>query len=1029
MLNFASFQTLWFQNLSKALRASEADVVASLLEQVQWDSSIQQVIKQQALALSQYVREQAPKKGYVETLMDTYDLSTPEGIALMRLAEALLRIPDAATADAFIADKLSQGDWLSKLKPGRKLFVNITTAGLMLAQKMTQCSFGVISKTTTPLIRATTRQSMKLMGEQFVMAETMDDALVRAHQNPQYRYSFDMLGEAACTEKDAEFYFNAYTQAIHAIGKDAQKTEASPEKSNGISIKLSALYAHFDVAHWETGFSILYERLKKLVLLAKSYNIGMTMDAEEVDRLEYQLALFEKLMQEEGLAGWNGLGIVVQAYQKRAIEVIHLLASWTKQYRRHIMVRLVKGAYWDSEIKRAQVLGLDYYPVFTRKISTDVSYLACAQLLRKHTDTIYVQCATHNAYTLSAVLHVFKGVPGFEVQRLHGMGKDVHDKAMQISGAASRVYAPVGGYKHLLMYLVRRLLENGANTSFVNQIGNEKYSLELLVGSPVDALRRETHKPHPKIPLPCHILGQDRLNSRGEDISDMTTLHNIQADMNQYVQSMPWHAEPLLALTASATLKKPCYNPAIRTELIGHAVEASAEQVSHALDIAVQAHMPWAKQPVKVRADMLRRSAELLEKNRFKLYAILIKEAGKTLSNAIGEVREAIDFCNYYAVQAEKLMTDPVVFPGPTGEHNQMTYRGRGPIVCISPWNFPLAIFAGQIMAALVTGNTVLAKPAEQTPIIAYEAVKLFHEAGIPKEVLQLLPGDGPSVGAALVNDARVAGVMFTGSTETARRINQTLAAKNGPIVPLIAETGGQNVQVVDSSALLEQVVADALESAFDSAGQRCSALRVLFIQEDVAEDFITMLKGAMDLLTVGDPSVIDMDVGPVIDADALAMLEAHVARMKNTAKWVHQGQPASLNGFYIAPTACEISSLKELPGEVFGPVLHIIRFALSDLDKVIEEVNATGYGLTFGMESRIESRFNAVTDAIEAGNAYVNRNMIGAVVGVQPFGGQGLSGTGPKAGGPNYLLRLVHERVLTINTAAMGGNTSLLSL
>ncbi|MFI4956738.1 MAG: L-glutamate gamma-semialdehyde dehydrogenase [Gammaproteobacteria bacterium] len=884
-------------------------------------------------------------------LLNRFDFSTSRGRGWMCLAEALLRIPDKHTADVLLKDQFG---W------------------------------------HPPFIRSV----IKLMARQFVMAQTIESALKKASKTSNV-YSFDMLGESARTEPEALAYLNSYIHAIHAVGKASN--HQGPMASSGISIKLSALYPRFEVLQWKTGFPVMYDRIKQLAELAKSYHIGITIDAEESDRLEYQLALFEKLMQDESLSNWNGLGIAVQAYQKRAKSVIERLATWAKQYDRNIMVRLVKGAYWDTEIKRAQVLGCDDYPVYTEKSETDESYLACAALLMENAGVIYPQFATHNAFSLDSIVEAAKKISppfvkggarraeGFscEIQRLYGMGQSQHDAVTKSTHIRSRIYAPIGNYEQLLPYLIRRLIENGANTSFLKQQRDPHVRLS-----------------HPKsIPLPRNLFGPSRLNSRGDDVTDLVTLKLIETQVQSYLAKMPLFSVE----------------------------KTTAREISACFEKSQLAYQSWSTRPVSERAAIVRRAADLLEEQRYLFYALLMKEAGKTLSNAIGEVRESVDFCRYYAVQAEALMGEPVTFAGPTGESNQLSYRGRGVMACISPWNFPLSIFTGQIMGALVVGNTALAKPAHQTPQIALAAVSLFHEAGVPKDVLQCVMGDSGSVGPALLSDARLAGVLFTGSTETARRMNQTLAQKPGPIIPFLAETGGQNAMIVDSTALLEQVVIDVMQSAFDSAGQRCSALRVLFIQEEIAEPFITILKGAMDLLKVGDPLALDTDIGPVIDTDAKAMLEGYVDALKaGKAQWVYQ--TAAPLGCFVPPTVCEVDNVQVLKGEVFGPILHLIRFKATELEQVIEAINSTGYGLTFGIESRIEGRYKAVTEAVDAGNAYVNRNMIGAVVGVQPFGGQGLSGTGPKAGGPNYLTRLVHERVVSVNTAAIGGNLELLS-
>lgn len=935
-----------------------------------------------ALLLAEQAR--AERKTFMERFLARYSLSSAQGLSMMSMAEALLRIPDKATAQALIADRL--GNW------------------------------GFLAK--TPFTLPLANRLMRAMATQFTMAETIDAAMLAAAETPQQRYSFDMLGEAARTEAQAHHYFEAYSNAIHVVGNAS--ASQGPEQSQGVSIKLSALYSRFELLQMETGFPVLYERIKNLAQLAKSYQIGMTLDAEEVDRLDYQLALFERLMQEKSLQGWDGLGIAVQAYQTRSYSVLKTLIQWTKQYQRRIMIRLVKGAYWDTEIKRAQMMGLPVYPVFTRKSDTDASYLKCAKLLRAHTESIYAQFATHNAITLAEILLLFRGVKTVEIQRLYGMGKAMHEKATEISGIASRVYAPVGGYRHLVAYLVRRLLENGANTSFLNHVQNISLSLDDVLA--------ETSDDESSIPLPCDLYQPERLNSRGEDLGSMDAVAHLVADIQKQLASMPWKAASLLAHHPLHTPAfAPRLNPAQRSEVIGQVALSTALDVPLAFESAHHAFHAWAMLPVVDRAKRVRRVAELLESHRHRLYGLLMKESGKTLANAISEVREAVDFCRYYAAQAEELMATPDILPGPTGELNQFSYRARGVIVCISPWNFPLAIFTGQIMAALVLGNTVVAKPAKQTPLIAHEAVRLFHEAGIPGDVLQLLIGDSSVIGPALLGDSRIDGVIMTGSLDTARLINQTLAQKPGPIVPLIAETGGVNAMIMDSSALLEQSVYDVVQSAFDSAGQRCSALRVLFVQEEIADPFLEMLRGAIDMLAVGDPMALDTDIGPVIDVDALNKLEGHAAQMSLAAHRVYHGKLPAEKGFFFPPTLCEISNLNILKGEVFGPILHVIRYRAETLKDVMTAINGMGYGLTFGVQSRLESRANALTDAIAAGNAYVNRNMIGAVVGVQPFGGQGMSGTGPKAGGPNYLHRLVHERVKTVNTAALGGDVSLL--
>lgn len=998
-----------FKQLHEALIQSETDKVNELLAHFPFGDAELESIQNQAKILAQQVRDDYGSKGVMASFMSTYDLSTQEGISLMCLAEALLRIPDARTRDALIADKIAKGNWKSHFGASESIFVNAATLGLMLtgkvvnpdptkAQNWSSSLHGWISKTSEPVIRKAVGQAMRILGSQFVMGETIADAIKRAKEFEAkgYTYSYDMLGEAALTDHDAARYYAAYEEAIISVGK------AHPDKdereSSGVSIKLSALDPRYDYKEWREQFTILYPKLKKLAMLAKEYNIGLTIDAEEAHRLELQIALLNELAKDQDLAGWHGLGLAVQAYQKRSQALLRMLADIAKQNKRRFMLRLVKGAYWDSEIKWAQEQGLDYYPVYTRKMTTDVSYLVCAKIISENPDAFYAQFATHNAYTVSAIMHLMKDRKDFEFQRLHGMGEELYDKLVAKKGIHCRVYAPVGGHQYLLAYLVRRLLENGANTSFVNQVVNAETDINDLVAHPSKLLAALNTKPHPKIRLPRELFGHKRENSRGITLYDSLTRESLQASLNRY------------------------------QDILKPVPKTGENGVNEAFERAKKGFASWSKKSAYERANVLRAMGDTLEKHMHMLTAILILEAGKTLNNAINDVREAIDFCRYYAVQAEQHFAHPVVLPGPTGEYNHLSYEGRGVMVCISPWNFPLAIFTGQLSSALVTGNAVLAKPAEQTPFIAKVAVDLFHEAGVPEDVLQLMIGKGSTMGSAMIAHDDVAGVMFTGSTEVAHIINKTLATKKGAIVPFIAETGGQNTMIVDSSALLEQVVSDVVFSAFDSAGQRCSALRVCYVQEDIADNFIEMLKGAMAKLIVGDPREIETDVGPVIDREAQSNLLAHIENFR--AKVLYQ-TPLSdkVEGIFVPPTLIALDSISELSKEVFGPVLHVVRYKASELEQTIDAINSTGFGLTFGMHSRIEHQFQHVIKRIEAGNVYINRNIIGAVVGVQPFGGRGLSGTGPKAGGPNYLLRLVEEKTLSVNIAAMGGNASLLSL
>jgi RHH-type proline utilization regulon transcriptional repressor/proline dehydrogenase/delta 1-pyrroline-5-carboxylate dehydrogenase len=1005
-----------FDRLYAALVLDETSHVKQLLEEINPSRSKISGAKTQALALAEHVRKAHSNQGGMDSFMSTYDLSSQEGIALMCLAEALLRIPDGATADRLIADKISKGDWESHLSNSDSLFVNVATMGLLLTGKVinpdpmatenwTGSLKGWFSRTSEPIIRQAIAQAMKILGKQYVLGETIEQAMKRAAKKEAegFTYSYDMLGESARTEEHAEHYFEAYAAAIHAIGKNAEGKglTAGP----GISIKLSALHPRYEFSHWDDQFKFLLPRLLELAQLAKSYGIGFTVDAEEADRLELSLALFKAVAEDPSLAGWNGLGLAVQGYQKRARAVIDWLKELAIQTKRKIMVRLVKGAYWDSEIKNSQTNGFDYYPVFTRKMTTDVSYLTCAQKLLENAQYFYPQFATHNAFTVSAILSMVKPETEFEFQRLHGMGDALYDKLLgDNKHIRCRIYAPVGGHQYLLAYLVRRLLENGANTSFVNQVISDSTPIEDLIANPIEKLDALHCKPHPKIKLPRDLFEPKRLNSRGLDLNQTKTFADFETQLNAHYPAVI----------------------AARGRITGATVDA----VAPAMKKAVAAHDAWSRQSLETRAALLNAMADALEAHRSELVAIAVKEAGKTVPNAIGEVREAVDFCRYYAAQALETLK-PTVLPGPTGEFNQLSYRGRGVVICISPWNFPLAIFTGQLAAALVAGNTVIAKPAEQTSYMAYRAVQLFHKAGIPQDVLQLMIGSGSTVGSAMVAHPDVAGVIFTGSTEVAQMINQSLAAKQGAIVPLIAETGGQNTMIVDSTALLEQVVMDVGKSAFDSAGQRCSALRILCVQEDIADDLITMIKGSMDTLVVGDPSLLKTDVGPVIDAGAQGMLRDHIESMRARGFPVYQIPMTDYagTGTFVPPTLIEIDSIHTLEREIFGPILHLVRYSANKVTQLIHDINSTGYGLTFGMHSRNESQYLHVVSRMDAGNAYINRNIVGAVVGVQPFGGEGLSGTGPKAGGPNYIMRLVHEHALSINTVAMGGNASLLSL
>ncbi len=1030
--------------LTAMYRADEAEVLAPLLSYAHFPQESAKRIEKRAHAFVEKVRAKRLQKGGIDAFMHQYHLSSDEGIALMCLAEALLRIPDIATQDKLIRDKLTIADWQSYAGKSESFFVNAATWGLMLTGKVYKWHEHASKKTLMsalkkfavkqgePVIRQAVAYAMKILGKQFVMGQTIQEALKRAeNQEAQgYRFSYDMLGESAKTAKDAERYFEAYKQAIHAIGKAANQQGVI--QGPGISIKLSALYPRYEWAKHALVMSSLVPRLTELVLLAKQYQIHIAIDAEEAERFDIWLDVFAAVYQQPMLDGWSGFGLAIQAYQKRAFYVIDWLAALVDEYKRPIMVRLVKGAYWDAEIKASQERGLVNYPVFTRRASTDVSYLACARKILSYGSRFYPQFATHNAYSASAILELVEDRRDFEFQCLHGMGDTLYDEIVGRDklNIPCRVYAPVGTHEDLLSYLVRRLLENGANSSFVNRIVDANEPIEALIQNPVEKIAMLAEKPHPKIPLPADIFGAERKNSPGVDLTDISVLRSLKEGFDR-VADISWTAAPIVGGVVSAGETEIVYAPFDKARVVGHVIQANADDVEVALTKAYQAKHDWAQASIKTRADCLRRAADLLIAHTYDFTALAILEAGKTVQDAVAELREAIDFCRYYAEQAETVLQVEAL-PGPTGELNQLSYHGRGVIVCISPWNFPLAIFMGQVVAALVAGNPVIAKPAEQTPLIAALAVTLLHQAGIPADVLHLLPGRGEVVGAALVADPRVAGVMFTGSTDTAKSINQSLANRSGGIIPFIAETGGQNAMIVDSSALPEQVVSDVITSAFGSAGQRCSALRILFIQDDVADKVLTMLQGAMAELTVGDPRLLLTDVGPVIDADALAMLDDHKARMQAEAKLIYQCElsPEQRHaGHFFGPMAYEIQDLSVLTREVFGPCLHVIRYAAKDLPQIVKAINATGYGLTFGIHSRIENTVDYLLNEVRVGNVYVNRSIIGAVVGVQPFGGEGLSGTGPKAGGPNYLRRLCCEKSISINTTASGGNASLMSL
>lgn len=1028
--------------ITRAYRADETQCVEALLAEASFTPAALAEITKTAYRLVQQVRESRLNRGGMDAFMDQYDLSSEEGTALMCLAESLLRIPDKVTKDRLIREKLSQADWESHLGASNSLFVNASTWCLMLTGKLlsqdklksktlSATLKGWLAKSGQPVIRTAVDQAMTVLGEQFVMGETIQDALKRAvkHEKEGYRYSYDMLGEAAHTKEDAERYLKAYQAAIEAI-KQA-KAGRDLYNSPGISIKLSALYPRYERAQAARAVPALSASLLLLAKQAKEANINLTVDAEEMDRLELSLDIIEPVFSNPALNGWEGFGLVVQAYQKRAPFVIDWLIDLSRRHQRRLMIRLVKGAYWDTDIKDSQVRGLEGYAVFTRKPSTDLSYIVCAKKLAAAPDAIYPQFATHNAQTVAVILEMMKDRRDFEFQCLQGMGQPLYDHIVgpENLNLPCRVYAPVGVHQDLLPYLVRRLLENGANTSFVNRIVNKHVNIDDIVADPVTKVRGFASIPHPEIPLPKDIYPTPRRNSIGLDLTNVDVLNHLAETMNTFAKE-DYSAVPTLGKPITERAATEVTEPRHLSQIVGHTIPANEEDIELALQRATKAQEKWDNTPIEERASCLERLSDLLEENHAELMTLIVREAGRTIPDALSEIREAVDFCRYYALQArEHLKT--IQFVGPTGETNQLEMHGRGTFLCISPWNFPLAIFTGQIVAALVAGNTVITKPAEQTPLIGARTVALMHQAGIPEAVVQLLPGKGSVVGAKIVADPRVQGILFTGSTETARLINQSLADREGPIARLIAETGGQNAMIVDSSALPEQVVTEALISAFGSAGQRCSALRVLFVQEEIADKVIHMLKGAMAELVVGDPALLKTDVGPVIDEDARQMLVQHAQHMDQAAHLIYEVPlPTECQqGCYFAPRAYEIPSLDLLKREVFGPILHVIRYSSKNLDQVIESINKTNYGLTFGIQTRISETMNYIHERVRAGNCYVNRNTIGAVVGVQPFGGEALSGTGPKAGGPHYLPALCSERVLTINTTATGGNTQLMSL
>jgi len=1025
--------------LRRAYRPEEDAIVAERLAEAAMPSSQAKEAAAIARSLSRAVR--AHKPAGIDAFMAAYDLGSDEGIALMCLAEALLRIPDAETADDLIADKLSGPNWAERLGESSSPFVNAATFSLLLTGKVldnakdstdgwTAALGRAVGRLGEPVIRAAVSQAMKILGKQFVFGRTIDEAMKRA--TPERRqgltHSFDMLGEAARTHADAARYAKAYASALDRIAKEAEDGFRS---SPGISVKLSALHPRYEWSHIEDAKEAMLPVLRELALKASKADVHFTIDAEEADRLEPSLDVIEALAADDELFanGWGGFGLAIQAYQKRALPLCEWVANLARRHNRRFMVRLVKGAYWDTEIKAAQVAGLEDYPVFTRKVATDVSYIACAKRLLADSDVLYPAFATHNANTIGVIKALAAGSE-FEFQRLHGMGEGLYEELGKLEQGIGeprtpvRIYAPVGSHKDLLAYLVRRLLENGANSSFVNRIADEEIPLDQLVRDPVADLQALDAKRNPAIPLPNDIFGKGRLNSAGVDLSDPLVREPLIKRLDA-LEAKAWRAAPL----GNKAKGRDVTAPFDRSIVVGRVVDGGESDVDRAVKAAAAAQPAWDALGGEERALLLDRAADLYEQHREEFFSLCMREAGKTLVDSVLEVREAVDFLRYYASEARTKVGRPLPLPGPTGELNQLRLHGRGVFACISPWNFPLAIFTGPVAAALAAGNAAIAKPAEQTPLIGALAIELMQKAGIPKAVVQLLPGDGKT-GAALVRHPDIAGVAFTGSTDTARAINRSLAGRDGPIIPFIAETGGQNAMIVDSSALPEQVTRDVVASSFQSAGQRCSALRVLYVQDDVADSMLAMIAGAMQALTIGDPRDVHTDVGPVIDKEAKAALDAHVADMEKTAKRIARLDlpESAVKGSFVAPAIYEIRSLSDLKAENFGPVLHIIRWQAGELDKVIGEINSSGYGLTLGLQSRIDTVRDFVEAHARVGNIYVNRNQIGAVVESQPFGGEGLSGTGPKAGGPNYVPRFATERVTCIDTTAAGGNASLMA-
>ena len=985
--------------------ADEAAVITGLINNSGLDETERQSISASAADLVRKVRSES-SPSMMEKFLAEYGLTTKEGVALMCLAEALLRVPDSLTIDALIEDKVVSGNWKGHLGQSASSLVNSSTWALLITGKLLKDDEakgigstvkGMIKRLGEPVVRTAVAQAMKELGRQFVLGRDINEATKRAKklEKQGYSYSYDMLGEAARTDADAIRYHQAYSQAISELTPACTSNDI--RTNPGISVKLSALHARYELGQKTRVMQELVDRTLTLALQAKDANMGFNIDAEEADRLDLSLDVIEAVLADERLADWDGFGIVVQAFGPRAAHVLDWLYATAQRLDRRIMVRLVKGAYWDAEIKRAQVLGLDGFPVFTRKVNSDLSYMCCAEKLMQMTDRIYPQFATHNAHSAAAILFMAKkhNVDNFEFQRLHGMGESLHDTVLKSNNTRCRIYAPVGAHRDLLAYLVRRLLENGANSSFVNQIVDTRITPEEIAKDPFSqVLESQGQISNNYIPKPAEIFGDKRLNAKGWDITDHVTLEQLEPAREAF-QTTQWHAKPMIAGDATSSETSEVRNPANPEDLVGMVTEANPADIESAIAAAELGFQRWSKTAPSERAACLRRVADLFEANAPELFALASREAGKTLLDAVGEIREAVDFARYYANEAEK--------------HAES--EARGVITCISPWNFPLAIFAGQVLAGLASGNTVIAKPADQTPLMAARAVALMHEAGIPNDVIQLLPGSGINVGAPLTSDPRISAVCFTGSTLTAQRINKVMAENMAPDAPLVAETGGMNAMIVDSTALPEQVVRDVLMSSFQSAGQRCSALRVLYVQEDIADNLLEMLYGAMDELRMGNPWLLSTDVGPVIDSNAQAKIEAHCEKFAANGKLLKKLNTPE-GGTFVAPTVLKVDGIEEIEEEIFGPVLHVATFAAKDLDQVVDSINSKGYGLTFGLHTRVDNRVERIINQIKVGNIYVNRNQIGAIVGSQPFGGEGLSGTGPKAGGPHYVKRFTRSAI-----------------